>query len=309
MNSALSTKTVSRISIFAATAAIAIISCRRGMKRVATEGESITVASFNTLQRGFERKRYASHLPEKIKSWKCRQPLLEKLLPTLGDIIAVQECEIGTFEEDFGFMKDFGFNCIAPFDKSVAKDPSKGSLAKTAMFFNESKFDLQWHNHRSRTLLSAMFDRSSQKLIWIINCHLEGHPDKDAERFSQMKNALNIITKQQKKMNLIPEQCNVIICGDFNCSADSSLVSHVLNGGVEGSHLFKMINTTPKGPTFLGSTGRAQGIDFIFVSNNFTVNTVSPPCTKEQWRDAIEMGLPNEHHPSDHFPLVVNLQI
>ena len=308
----------------AAAAAMAILLCRREV--VNSSSSKMTIGSFNALQRGFERKNYATYVSEEVRSWKYRQVLLKKLLPTLGDIIAVQECEIETFEEDFGFMSDHGYDYIAPFDKTAVKDPSKRRLAKTATFFKKSKFELIWHSHRSRTLLCAVVERTTQHMIWMVNCHLEGHPMKVSQRVSQIASAFRSIESQQRKMKLQPEECNIVVCGDFNCSSECTPVDFVLNGSLNEddrdpwntnepvtkshiSHCYKMSRATNGAKTFLGSSGNSQTIDFIFLSKNFTTEIVREPYTRSQWKDALKTSVPNKWHPSDHFPVAVAVSL
>eukprot|EP01060_Flectonema_neradi_P008459 TRINITY_DN1603_c0_g1_i1.p1 TRINITY_DN1603_c0_g1~~TRINITY_DN1603_c0_g1_i1.p1 ORF type:complete len:332 (+),score=33.69 TRINITY_DN1603_c0_g1_i1:46-1041(+) len=307
----------------AVAASIAILRCRRG---TVINDVNTTLGSFNALQRGFENKKHANYVSKEAKSWKHRQALLQELLPTLGDIIGVQECEIGTFEEDFGFMANHGYDYIAPFDKAAVKDPSKRTLAKTATFFKTSKFQLLWSNHRSRTLLTALVHRDTQKVIWHINCHLEGHPLKVCERVSQLKSAFNSVHAHQQKLKLKPDQCNVVVCGDFNCSSDCTAFRYVVKKGLSPSdrdpwnpsepvtktaisHPYNMRCVTNGMKTFLGSSGVASSIDFIFVSENFSLTAVRDNFTREQWKSALQTGVPNKWHPSDHFPVSVSVRL
>jgi len=190
-----------------------------------SSSKGITIATFNTLRRRYEfSEKY--WVPEEARNWTNRQVLHQELLPSLhADIICVQEAEILTFDEDFGFLTNFGYTAIKPVVKD-AKEAEEHGHTKPSIFFKTAKFNLKWHNPRSRIVIVNFEDIETGHSFYVINCHLQGGRESD-QRLYQMRSALQQLQIHSKKSKIADNSLSCFICGDFN-ARDEEPVHYLL---------------------------------------------------------------------------------
>ena len=195
--------------------------------------------------------------------------------------------------------------------------------------FQTQRFQLVWHEHRSRVVLAAL-RHSSGRLLYVASCHLEGAPWEAATRWKQTKSALNRIQKDQEKRNVDPEACALVFAGDFNGPEGSASCECLRSGGLlkdfrdpwapnaelepaDYTHDFKLSDLYASGfanrpPTFAAPPERGPAhftaIDFMFYSHR-TLRPVAVrvPFTKAQATAAQQSGIPCAWHLSDHVPI------
>ena len=222
-------------------------------------------------------------------------------------------------------MQLAGYDGVRQHDKEEAN--------AVATFWKTPRLSLDKSSSRSRTMITTLRDASSSNnLLAIVNCHLEGHPLKAVARVTQLSHALKELSKKYSHHGLV-------ICGDFNCECHSSACGAYLALGscpAEGvlewrrsirkeiasiePHHYDLVSAYPPE---LGRSNRFEyytysrlpgrpvaGLDQIWHS------PASLRCvalrrlykSDELRRLNLEQGMPNEFHPSDHIPIGCVLQ-
>lgn len=138
----------------------------------------------------------------------------------------------------------------------------------------------------------------------------------------------NLIETPNGDLTAIIKTVSVVICGDFNSTANSGVVEFLSSGHVpadhadilpydyhplsEGglSHKFELQNAYQRMPPleFTDFTPSFKDvIDYVWHSSpTLQVTGLLSGVDKEYTSKCV--GFPNAHHPSDHIPLVVSLR-
>lgn len=285
-----------------------------------------------------------------VHKWEQRWDAISKEIQNVqSDIICLQEVEFEAFEQDIlPFMKGIGYNGIMQNSKSRRKDHGYG----VATFWKCNKFQLCHQSHHSRTMVTTLEDTSNyeendsdtdegeKEIIAIINCHLEGKPNKSVTRVRQLQNSLHTLQTKFSHHHLI-------ICGDFNCQLGQSACSTYLHYGSCPMHIpiiefgrplgqeqireldrdidqhgYNLISAYPleimdNDPfeyiTFANGPGQfTVGLDQIWYHSNIeqqpttsdkVIGLKSPFHSPEHRNEVIQYGLPSRFHPSDHMPV------
>jgi len=295
-------------------------------------GSEVSVVSFNMLLKGFDLKPYYPSVPAELRAWPHRKSQLQRvILGVDSDIYCMQEVEAVSFPEEFAFLADAGYESVAPKDDSKGKRPD---MAKTAIFYKSSRLEKLWQEHRSRLVIAAFRHLLSDRILYVVSCHLEGAPWQVATRFTQMQNALDSIRKHQRQQGIEPASCALIFAGDFNEGEDGAVCHCLRDGALSSSfrhpaypevevikedfkHDFQLSDLyapisaslgARRPPTFCApeeETGPAfAAIDFVFYSHGSLLPTaVRLPFTEEQLRATDGVGVPSAWHFSDHVPI------
>eukprot|EP00033_Pygsuia_biforma_P002459 GCRY01002727.1.p1 GENE.GCRY01002727.1~~GCRY01002727.1.p1 ORF type:complete len:323 (+),score=40.29 GCRY01002727.1:144-1112(+) len=264
-----------------------------------------------------------SHCDKHLFQWSVRKDLLTKELSSLkASVVCLQEVDIENFEKDF-FDESSplaeNYRCITQTDRKKRAGHTTG----VATFFRQSEFECVWESHRSRALIVALKHRATEKLIYIVNSHLEGNPKKPEERVNQLRSVLQVvISRFQQKF---PGE--VIVCGDFNCQMNSCPVHLLLNGSVSKGMMeegisavskdfkhpfqFKEVSQPDVGRsfTFMVPTMLHSCVDFIFATTGLQKLASMPVLLGEDKFVTPEKGIPSFLHPSDHVPIGTVLKI
>jgi mRNA deadenylase 3'-5' endonuclease subunit Ccr4 len=285
-----------------------------------------------------------------IHNWDQRWNAIAKEIQNVqGDIICLQEVEFEAFEQDiFPFMKGIGYDGIMQNSKSRRKEHGYG----VATFWKCNRFQLCDVSHHSRTMVTTLQDMSNgnandknhhddqgeKEIIAIINCHLEGKPNKSVTRVRQLQNSLHTLQTKFSHHHLV-------ICGDFNCQLGQSACSTYLHYGSCPMHIpiiefgrrlgQEQINELDKGIrqhgynlisaypleimdndpfeyiTFVNAPGQyTVGLDQIWYHSNVeqqsnisdkVIGLKSPFHSTEHRNQIVQHGLPSRFHPSDHM--------
>ena len=216
--------------------------------------EGFTLSSYNVLLPNSSdgwwiSKYYQSHVPTDQRAWPHRARLTKaNVLGTSGgaDIVCVQETSADSFESDFEFMAEAGYDHVLH---------SKFRF-RTATFFKRDKFELKSEKHGDRTLVTLLtLKRMSQEAtkdgersLFVVNCHLTGGPNAD-KRLRQVHDACEFMRKEINKMTnskptakkgaqaegkgpevQVPAPTAVVICGDFNEEGDTGVKKLLTEG-------------------------------------------------------------------------------
>jgi len=129
-----------------------------------------------------------------------------------ADIIILQEIDFATWEDSL----------LAPLSQAgydgLIQNNGKRTEAQpcgNATLWKKGKLQLQWEEHRSRTLIAGLRLHEPGVLVAIINAHLESSPAKCQARASQLHSALGKVAQRGADAT--------ILGGDFNTGTDSPI--------------------------------------------------------------------------------------
>ena len=191
------------------------------------------------------------------RQWKHRHNLIkERILQTAADIVCIQEADGDTFDDDFEFMKDAGYDHVL----------HRKFRFRCATFFLKDKFVLDKVAHKDRTLETSLrsckaanpevTQQQNDNILNIVNSHLSGGAAPE-RRLRQVHDGLDQIrkwtnaleqdlTKQQKFSRPSPkliakakqaheeyQDSGIIVCGDFNSDGNTAVRKLLVEGCVE----------------------------------------------------------------------------
>jgi len=221
-----------------------------------TENDSFSILSWNILLPNSEdnwwcHKMYSPGVPSSKRTWSHRRSLIrDRLLNSTADIICIQEADGDSFETDFAFMREAGYDHVL----------HKKFRFRCATFFKAGKFALENVGHKDRTLLTALrrvdTDNDANGMVTVVNSHLSGGAAPE-RRLRQVHEALeqirkwtnaaqNALDKQRRAKRPSPKNIakaaallhrydttGVVICGDFNSDGNTAVRRLLVEGSVD----------------------------------------------------------------------------
>lgn len=190
---------------------------------------------------------YMPPLPEELQyqsSWDYRRDLLKERIELVNaDVVCFQEIAPRSFEKDFEFMQELGYDGVEVFRKG---------RFRPATFWKTSACELAMPAvHKDRCLLTAFRLNSSSKEDdnepsrskeaqsttsnwYVCNCHLQAGKQ-GPRRVRQINEALKgIMTMARKQKEPNPESLlRVIVCGDFNGGQECGAVRFLEDGFID----------------------------------------------------------------------------
>ncbi|MEL6178744.1 MAG: endonuclease/exonuclease/phosphatase family protein, partial [Myxococcota bacterium] len=155
------------------------------------------------------------------RTWAHRQALLRQtLLDAMADIVCLQEVVAETWDDDFGFMLEAGY----------ASALHRKFRLRPATFWRSERWDEVVVRHKDKTLVTLLRERSTERLLAVINVHLTAAPQ-PKRRFQQLFEALDQVRKECFKLKHDPTTVAVVVCGDFNCNPEDTATDHLLCQG------------------------------------------------------------------------------
>jgi mRNA deadenylase 3'-5' endonuclease subunit Ccr4 len=278
-------------------------------RRFGPSAAELSVVSWNTLsktwlEKGRDDTDYVN-VPLECFDWSSRsQQLVAGLLALDADVILLQEVDFEVFQDSFmDPLSQAGYQGIMQNDIKRAEEQPCGN----ATFWKTDKLQLQWAEHRSRTLItgfSVLCAPSAGSRVTVINAHLESSQSKFGQRASQLHSALGKVRSSDA----------VILGGDFNTGTDSPINAVLRNFRWHGHALaaayeHPAAETTAQASecTFAVSGGHRYSIDHILYSHEKLRPTALLEALPEDLRfkclGVATKGLPDMHVPSDHIPV------
>jgi len=155
----------------------------------------ITIATYNTLRRNYEFS-FQKHVKEDHREWGLRLEMLHKQLKGFeADLLCLQECELGTIEEDFSkslMAQGYGY---------VHADPKGGvDFTKPLIFFKRDKLRLRWHSPRSRLVIAEFEVIESGHIILVSSIHFTSGFD-PSKRFGEARSLLKRLDTRRSETN------------------------------------------------------------------------------------------------------------
>lgn len=212
-----------------------------------------------------------NHIPEHLKQWAShRRPLQRSLLidrlASSSDIVCLQEADSYSFHDDFGALFEANGKKYVQQGVPVLKQSNKKSKelhrVSCVISYDKEKFQLVEEDHRSRCLIVALKVLAEKDLfLYVINVHLEGHPDLEDQRFLQLSSSLKCLSKMIRRLEPYRKDFPaVVICGDFNSTPSESIFKLLYSG---------MLHANAKHPCSVGE-------DIVVTKTEYHL-----PCTFE----------------------------
>ena len=238
-------------------------------------------------------------------SWAERKADVAKLIHDYDfDIVGTQEANDRQLPElaallpeydyifhPYGNVERYGHNCITFFKRDKYELLDKGTFWYSQTPDTES---VGWDANDYRLCNWGKFlDKATGREFYYFNSHLYWRLEE------ARANSGKVLVE---KVRAIAGDAPAICVGDYNSKPETPQVSDILS---LLSDAYAVSETSPAGSydTDLGGgnfVGPADGrIDYIFVSKGIRVKDYTVPEDKRQ----------NGHYPSDHLPIVCNLEI
>jgi len=207
------------------------------------DAEGFACMSWNVLlpnsEDGWWIYKYYRNPAEEHTCWAARQQLMsQRLLSANADILCLQELSELSFENDFRFLLDAGYESVLH---------QKGRM-RPATFWRAAKWEKVNVLQKDRSLILCIRKKGGSNagtILFVVNVHLSAGPEAD-RRLRQMHEALETVAKEAKKMSLDVSGLPVVVCGDFN-SQGQSAVRELLVAGSVGPEFREAGDPTEKG--------------------------------------------------------------
>jgi len=176
-------------------------------------------------------------------SWNYRKNLLKDRLSVLdADVVCLQECAPESFDDDFQFMQDLGYDGVELFKKG---------RFRPATFWRTSQLELTSSPvHKDRTLLTCFRrkvpttdysdenDNALNKNWYVLNCHLQAG-NQAQRRVRQINEGIRaVLTLARKQEEQDPEKSiRLVVCGDFNGGKECAAVRYLEDGRLDETFL------------------------------------------------------------------------
>eukprot|EP00462_Mataza_sp_D1_P025208 CAMPEP_0175146420 /NCGR_PEP_ID=MMETSP0087-20121206/15372_1 /TAXON_ID=136419 /ORGANISM="Unknown Unknown, Strain D1" /LENGTH=471 /DNA_ID=CAMNT_0016431387 /DNA_START=289 /DNA_END=1704 /DNA_ORIENTATION=+ len=174
-------------------------------------------------------KCYQKHVPLEHRSWSYRQRLMKEYVSSINaDIFCFQEVNPNSFEDDFSFMVELGF-------EHGLLEQSNNKWMRCAMFWKKTRFTLaaKPKSDPYRCLVTALKSTVSEHLVVVGTCHLSVGED-SGNRLRQLRDALDAMRKLiTNTLKSSVDRVGVVLCGDFNSSPDSTATVFLKQGKVD----------------------------------------------------------------------------
>ncbi|HEY0892620.1 MAG TPA: endonuclease/exonuclease/phosphatase family protein [Cellvibrio sp.] len=239
--------------------------------------------------------------PENPHNWKKRKYFVAHLIKTHNpDVIGLQEAELFQVEDLVEMLDDYSW-------MGVGRDDGRDKGETTAILFRTARFSLQaqqtlwlsqtplkpslgWDATYRRTLsIAKLLDAQTKQFLHVFNIHLDN--EGETARQEGAKLLLGEIAK-------LDAASPIAVTGDFNLTAPSAtydIITQVLADAEKTS----ITPAVGGGKTFNGFGENKEPnnkIDFIFVKKSTKVQS-----------HQVDTTIYNNIYPSDHYPVIVNI--
>ena len=166
-----------------------------------------------------------------IGDWQYRSEMIRKRLELIdADIVCLQEVSPKSFEQDFAFMNELGYDGVELFRKG---------RFRPSTFWRKSVVDLAAPPvHKDRTLLTtfrhvpANDDEEEAQNFHVLNCHLQAGKN-GGRRVRQVHEGVGAAVKLARKLEeKDPTSPLLIVCGDFNGGPECGAVRYLEDGSI-----------------------------------------------------------------------------
>lgn len=238
---------------------------------------------------------------ENPHNWKKRKYFVAHLIKTHNpDVIGLQEAELFQVEDLVEMLDDYSW-------MGVGRDDGRDKGETTAILFRTARFSLQaqqtlwlsqtplkpslgWDATYRRTLsIAKLLDAQSKQFLYVFNTHLDN--EGETARQESAKLLLSEIAK-------IDAAAHFVVTGDFNFTATAKGYE-IITQTLADAEKTSVIPATGGGKTFNGFGENKEPdnkIDFVFVKKSTKVQS-----------HQVDTTIYNNIYPSDHYPVIVNI--
>ena len=260
---------------------------------------SFSLTTYNVLAQAYITPARYPRTPASILASTWRRPALVRYLGALAtDVICLQEVEDETFAAVQQALQPLGYT--GHFARKGAGKPDgcatflrRGPLVwgtvHTLMYRDGAGAEAD-SGHLALAVVCTYKGRS----LGLVNTHLQWDaPDTSPDRQRGYRQILQLL---QARDQIAPACEAWIICGDFNVTPESHVVSVLRAAGFDYTH------RTLAGTSTCNANARAKMIDYVFYPETVRPQPVAVPAIDDQ------TPLPSDDHPSDHLAVMAHFE-
>ena len=260
---------------------------------------SFSLATYNVLAQAYITPSRYPRTPESVLASAWRRPALVRHIGALAtDVVCLQEVEDETFAAVQQALGPLGYT--GHFAKKGGGKPDgcatfirRSTLAWGTVYtlmYSDGAGTEPDSGHLALVVLCAYKGRC----LGLVNTHLRWDaPDTPPERQRGYRQIRQLL---QERDQIAPACEAWIICGDFNVTPESHVVSVLRAAGFDYTH------RTLAGTATSNANARAKMIDYVFYPETVRAQPVAVPVIDDQ------TPLPSYDHPSDHLALMAHFE-
>jgi mRNA deadenylase 3'-5' endonuclease subunit Ccr4 len=260
---------------------------------------SFSLATYNVLAQAYITPARYPRTPVAVLASAWRRPALVRYVVALGvDVLCLQEVEDETFAAVQQALGPLGYT--GHFARKGAGKPDGCATfirrrtltwcAARAFMYDDGAGTEPTSGHLALVVLCTYKGRP----LGLVNTHLQWDPpDTPADRqrgYWQIRQLL------QERDQIAPACEAWLICGDFNVTPESHIVSVLRAAGFDYTHRTLADTST------CNANARAKMIDYVFYPETVRAQAVPVPVIDDQ------TPLPSYEHPSDHLALMAHFE-
>ena len=163
------------------------------------------------------------------------QRIVAVIMRSNADVVCLQEVMYTIFEDDLvPALSGLGYDGLMQNDSKRGDTHPQG----VAIFWKRDTLSLSGECHRTRTMVAVLADSEDRRCA-VVNCHLEGRPDKSVARVRQLQTTLAELVRKHPHHGLV-------VCGDFNCMLGSSACGAYLAFGAAAPGVLEWDHEVPE---------------------------------------------------------------
>jgi mRNA deadenylase 3'-5' endonuclease subunit Ccr4 len=254
-----------------------------------------SVASYNILADAYITPTRYPGIPATVLAPERRRPaLLQHIQNLAADVICLQEVEPHVLRTIADHLQPCGY--VAYYAQKKGRKPDGcATLVKCTAVAVRAIHTLHFHDgggtqpDSGHVALVLLLDVES-RVAGIINTHLKwGPPGKPRHEQWGYRQATELLEYR----SLIAPACQAwVLCGDFNTTPDSNIISVLKRAGLEDAYRGREQMYT------CNSHQKAKRIDYLLHTNALTSHPVDLPGITDH------TPLPSEQEPSDHLAIM-----
>jgi mRNA deadenylase 3'-5' endonuclease subunit Ccr4 len=256
---------------------------------------SFSVASYNVLATAYIQRAWYSRTPALLLNPAWRVPALAQYIAKLNaDILCLQEVEPDTLAPLRASLGGSGYGLEYARKRNNRPDGC-------AILYRQSLFQLI----ESRAIVFAdggglapdtgyvalmVTLQNAKRILQVIDTHLTWDPPGTPRQRQLGYRQMQQLLREQEQVPVSAAGC--IICGDFNVTRDSEVVTLIESAGLQHAHrAFDRAYTC-------NANQNARTIDYIFFSPSLEAEPLLPERVDNH------TVLPSAEQPSDHVPII-----
>jgi nocturnin len=261
-----------------------------------------TVATYNVLASAYITPEWYAGVPAHLLDPAWRVPAVARHVAALdADLVCLQEVEPDVFAAVVLHLEPLGYAGLYE-QKGRGRPDGCATFFRTAAFALRRTQRLEYHDreggpdeHSGSVALLAALERDGHTL-GVASAHVKwAAPGTPRDAHIGHRQVAELI----EACRAFDPPCREwVVCGDFNYTPDDEVIGVMRDAGFAFAHA-----ACPTARSFaaFAATGRAKLIDYVFHTAGLGSRPFDPPAIAD------DAQLPSEDQPSDHLPLVAEL--